>query len=271
MRVICTYLMDIFVNDPCETRNQDLILRARETVWIQESIMWKHSNYDRIRVPTHPDKFFLLLINQLRVHRRQLLSAVEPYLADSLHTCVANGIMLPDEEFVPGRNPNSTANDRNYVPRWYAETCFSLVSETMTDSLAMMSKQQPGTKLKDLKSTELFISEKSFKPLAHCHPFVIQGTPGTLNYLQGLGFETFAHVIDESYDQELDHMTRSQKMLQVIQDLYQEFKQSGGVFQDSQTKQKLEHNYNLFFNQHKIDQLFSEQIVRPIIEFLESK
>lgn len=47
-----------------------------------------------------------------------------------------------------------------------------------------------------------YISEKTFKPIAHLHPFIILGKPGTLEYLKKFGFKTFHPFIDESYDLE---------------------------------------------------------------------
>jgi hypothetical protein len=256
-RVVCPYIMDSYVEDLSEIKNQDLILRPRDGIMIQESISWTHWNYNAPREPQTPDRFFLLLINQLRPHRKNLLEAVESFLADSLYSCVVQGRLLPDDVYVPIPGRPGTANDRYYVPRWYGETCFSLVSETLGHA-------------DRIRGNLLYISEKAFKPIAHVHPFVIQGTRGTLEYLRGLGFETFSHVIDESYDQDPDLGNRLQMITQVVTDLYREFKSTGTVFQDARTQQILEHNRNLFFNQDHMREMFRKQIAEPIIEFYES-
>jgi len=47
-----------------------------------------------------------------------------------------------------------------------------------------------------------YVSEKTFKPIAHMHPFIIFGRPGVLQYLKKFGFKTFHPFIDESYDLE---------------------------------------------------------------------
>jgi hypothetical protein len=47
-----------------------------------------------------------------------------------------------------------------------------------------------------------YISEKTFKPIAHMHPFIILGRPGMIEYLKKFGFKTFHPFIDESYDLE---------------------------------------------------------------------
>jgi len=64
----------------------------------------------------------------------------------------------------------------------YEETFVSIVTETLVD-----------------KNT-LFISEKTWKPIALGHPFIILGNTGTLKFLKENGFKTFDNWFDESYD-----------------------------------------------------------------------
>lgn len=45
-----------------------------------------------------------------------------------------------------------------------------------------------------------FISEKTFKPIACHHPFIIFGNKGSLEQLRNLGYKTFSPFIDETYD-----------------------------------------------------------------------
>ena len=45
-----------------------------------------------------------------------------------------------------------------------------------------------------------FITEKTFKAIKNCQPFVIFGPPGTLAQLRDMGYRTFDDVIDTSYD-----------------------------------------------------------------------
>jgi hypothetical protein len=64
-----------------------------------------------------------------------------------------------------------------------------------------------------------YISEKTFKPFQHLHPFILIGRPGVLKYLQSLGFKTFGDYWDESYDDIEDNSLRMQKLLGVIKTL----------------------------------------------------
>jgi len=53
-----------------------------------------------------------------------------------------------------------------------------------------------------------FLTEKTFKPIKHGQPFVIVGAPGSLAALRSLGYRTFDHVIDNSYDLETNNTQR---------------------------------------------------------------
>jgi len=48
--------------------------------------------------------------------------------------------------------------------------------------------------------TRWHLTEKSLRPIACGKPFILAATPGSLQYLQSYGFETFSDLIDESYD-----------------------------------------------------------------------
>ena len=53
-----------------------------------------------------------------------------------------------------------------------------------------------------------FLTEKTFKCLKHGHPFIIVGAAGSLAALRSLGYRTFDHVIDNSYDLITDNTLR---------------------------------------------------------------
>ena len=79
----------------------------------------------------------------------------------------------------------------------------------------------------------IFFSEKIFNSMLYNHMFVYLGPVNSLEYLRSLGFKTWGHVIDESYDkienlaERLYAVTRSlidflSKPLEEIQQIYQE-------------------------------------------------
>lgn len=61
-----------------------------------------------------------------------------------------------------------------------------------------------------------YISEKTWKPIAHQHPFIMVGRPGILKYLKEIGFKTFSPFIDESYDDEIDTEKRFKMIIDEI-------------------------------------------------------
>lgn len=57
-------------------------------------------------------------------------------------------------------------------------------------------------------SNKVFLSEKTFHPIINLQPFIFFASNGQLQELRNLGFKTFGHVIDESYDEEMDSKKR---------------------------------------------------------------
>lgn len=262
-KIIRDYLWDSAINHQSEIIDRTLYLRSDDWIWIHEYVLWRYRDYHLQVVDRNPTHFMLLLMNLIRPHRDQLLDECKRYLESSLYSYVERGIMVEGDVYMPHPNHNGTGNDRYYNPQWYSSTNFSLVSETMVNP-------------------QLFISEKSFKPLAFKHPFIINGTPGTLAHLRSRGFETFGHVIDESYDiepntnvqdnlyfwsQNGSNDNRLKKILLVVDQLYREFKAGNKLFTDAESLKVLEHNHQRFFNQTVVDKLWQEQIVKVINEF----
>jgi hypothetical protein len=58
------------------------------------------------------------------------------------------------------------------------------------------------------------LTEKTLRPIACGKPFLLAATPGSLQYLKSYGFETFADVIDESYDTIANSQARLDAIIQ---------------------------------------------------------
>lgn len=56
--------------------------------------------------------------------------------------------------------------------------------------------------------SKIHLTEKTLRPIACGHPFLLMAGPGSLEYLRSYGFETFAPWLDESYDLETDVVLR---------------------------------------------------------------
>lgn len=60
---------------------------------------------------------------------------------------------------------------------------------------------------------KLHLTEKVFRPIVCSRPFMLAAAPGNLAYLRRYGFRTFDQWIDESYDHEIDHAQRLNKIV----------------------------------------------------------
>jgi hypothetical protein len=92
----------------------------------------------------------------------------------------------------------------NYL---YNETYFSVVTETF-----FFRKERP-------HDYGRFLSEKTFKPVAMKHPFIMLSVPHFLDKFKELGYKSFSPWIDESYDKENDDATRMMMIVREIERL----------------------------------------------------
>ena len=67
-----------------------------------------------------------------------------------------------------------------------------------------------------------FLTEKTFKAIKHGQPFVIAGCSGSLKKLRELGYRTFDHAIDNSYDEMPNNHRRYQLLMETIQKIKQQ-------------------------------------------------
>jgi hypothetical protein len=230
----------------------DFTLRPRDFIRINESIWYKHLGYDKFELANDPKRDFLLLMNGVRPHRTKLYNALEPVLPGNIYSYVEYGVTLQnaqDQEF------NDTTWQRYIDPNWYTNTRFSVVAESATSF-----------GVNHYPTNDINVSEKTLKPCAFKHPSVIWGQVGTLAWQKRQGFETFEHCVDETYDTVEDEDIRLEKVVEQINICIAD----KTIFADPLTKQKLEHNYDHFYNEEIVFKLFKEQMVDPLLEFIES-
>ena len=63
------------------------------------------------------------------------------------------------------------------------------------------------------------LTEKALKPMALGMPFVLIAAQGSLEYLRSLGFQTFDHLWDESYDSIEDDVARWRRAVETVKQL----------------------------------------------------
>lgn len=65
----------------------------------------------------------------------------------------------------------------------------------------------------------IFLTEKTFRTIACQHPFIIASRPHTLKHMRRVGYKTFGHIIDESYDDIENDYERLDKICSIIKEL----------------------------------------------------
>lgn len=90
------------------------------------------------------------------------------------------------------RNNDQIHNDdRSHDNFIYEQTSISLVTETYADA-----------------KRGLFVTEKSYKPLANCHFQIWIAQPGIVEFFRNLGFDMFDDFVNNSYDTVVDDISR---------------------------------------------------------------
>ena len=96
---------------------------------------------------------------------------------------------------------NQTWGDAIVDGEAYRDTYFSLVTETV------------------FNYPYSFRTEKIWKPIAVGHPFIAVANYGFYRDLHKLGFKTFGHILDESFDLIDNNQQRIERIAQVVEDL----------------------------------------------------
>ena len=181
------------------------------------------SEYWAKQTRTRPYKF-LFLNGRARKHRTYLLQELASVLDQAIWTnldsatgavvrtldphyeysAYQNSVIATREGFVKHQLFNDEWGDIYLASAPYLDTCFSLVTETVFD--------YPYS----------FRTEKIWKPIAIGHPFIVAANAGYYRDIRNLGFQTFGHVIDESFDSIDNNLDRQARIAMVVKDLCQQ-------------------------------------------------
>lgn len=145
-----------------------------------------------------------------------------PSLRPILHEFLRQGPYFADDLSQDQRNDHSTT-----IERFYLDAYCHIVLETMFDY-----DQSHG----------VLLSEKTFKPIKHGQMFFIAGAAGSLALLRDMGYRTFDHVLDNSYDLITDNTQRWLSLRQAIKTAHA--RGLANLFQ--QARSDIEHNQQLF-------------------------
>lgn len=111
-----------------------------------------------------------------------------PGLPESLAQFMRDGPYVCDDLDPDQQNDHHWVNDA-----LYSKSFFHIVTETHFDA-----DQSAGT----------FLTEKTWKCIKYGQPFIMVAPAGTLQHLRDLGYRTFDHVLDNSYDSVQDPTQR---------------------------------------------------------------
>lgn len=220
------------------------IVQVPMFIWYHDSKCWNNTPVDnRFKIRTFdPTKKFLLLMNQQRDFRDRVYDKFQDIIHQGLFTYRARGISIPGDFDVP----INTQGWRFFCNEsWYDQTAFSICVETITE---------PGP-------DTVFLTEKTFKPIALRHPFMIVGCKGSLQLLRETGFETYSNLFDESYDslpndtQRIDHIHHQVKNFQFHR-------------YDTLTREKMEYNHRLFYNELEVNRRYVRDVLDPLMEIV---
>lgn len=129
------------------------------------------------------------------------------------------------------------ADDRILNTKYFDESYFSLVTET---NFGVTLGE--GQFHQESYNTTMFITEKTFKPIAYFHPIIVLGSPYTLAFLKDEGYDTFEEMFDESYDLILDPQERFNAVVTQVNNWCRKPEKEKREIYDS-VKKKLHHNH----------------------------
>ena len=217
------------------------VMQNTNWFWYNESLQYTALNLHTYKPTKTWQKLALMPMRLDRGHRRELVVRLSGLLDQIIWSFNDHGRQLPGD-----LDPADPDYQRHFNPNWYDQTHFSIVAESQTSN------------------PEMFVTEKTFKPMAFYHPFFVMAQAGLLNYLHIQGFETFDNIFDESYDQIDNYIPRVEAVINTI-------KNYKPAPYDTLTQQKLAHNHRRFFDQKLVQDRFIKEIIEPIIHYAESR
>jgi hypothetical protein len=193
---------------------------------------------NEIYAKLHKPYKFLFLNGRTRPHRKYMIESLRPLLDQALwtnldatpvyhHTYQTDLLAKPSEirllppeyEVKQFHNGLEKTHESAFVKSelfgnlWgeiyiqaepYIDTYFSVVTETVCDYPYSLR------------------SEKIYKPIAMGHPWIAVANRGFYQALRNQGFQTYNHLIDESFDQIDNNQDRLDRIVTVVQDLCQQ-------------------------------------------------
>jgi len=198
---------------------------------------YRFAEHDKfLRPGSRLDKTFLLYCretNGLRTYRKKLLDQLNFY---AISDCQFGSFTYKEV---------SSTSSAEYTAEDFNRTAISLVAETCYDE-------------------RIHLTEKTLRPIACGHPFILFAGPGSLDYLKSYGFKTFSPYINEQYDSIIDNEHRMTMIMQEIKRI-ENLPQHERHSLTTECNRIAKHNKSIFFSRD-----FYTQIVDELVENVKS-
>ena len=188
------------------------------------------------------DSYVSILIKNQYFDRNQLRSD-----KDELYDLIAwfnqfekKGFNILDWDYP--NHQNDVFSSLKYTTKsHYADTLFNIITETTCDT------------------NSLNLTEKSFKGIANCHPYLVIGDINTHKHIKDLGFELYEDLIDYSFDSIDNSEIRLNSALKEVKRIYN-IGESGILEWYKKNIDKIEYNKSKFF-EYKFSDMIKETIL----------
>jgi len=201
-----------------------------------------------IYTKAHKPYQFLFLNGRHRPWRRYLINhfkstgLINSALWTNLDTGAGDLQFLPEKYEVDRYQKNLNVSAQGFVktqlfgnewgdiyinPDAYIDTYFSLVTETVVD--------YPYS----------FRTEKLWKPMFMAHPWIVISSRGYYRDLRNLGFRTYDHLIDESFDLIDSNQDRLDRVRDIVEDLARQNLESFLSAAETVSKYNQQHMFEL--------------------------
>jgi hypothetical protein len=225
--------------------------------------------YSKEYSPGHKEKTFLCFNNVLRPSRIELLEhmlkhdlvkdSYYSFIGGSRGTTTIDGLLdTKDAKLYPNIHSNKNILPLILGDDWsgdleitdyafYENSYFSVVAETLYYPYYAAPNQNYIGHVPAFIG--LFLTEKTYKPIAMKHPFILLAPQYSLRMLRERGYKTFSPFIDESYDEIANDDLRLKAVVEEVKRL----SKSDLVEFTYQIKDIVEHNEKILRNQKVFD------------------
>jgi hypothetical protein len=209
-------------------KNTTKTFRVQLLLWLMKtgiiddsyvSILIKNGNFDRSRLRSDKDELYDLIAWFNQFEQK--------------------GFNVLDWDYP--NHQNDVFSSLKYTTKsHYADTVFNIITETTCDT------------------NSLNLTEKSFKGIANCHPYLVIGDVNTHKHIKDLGFELYEDLIDYSFDSIDDSEIRLNSALKEVKRIYN-IGGNGILEWYKKNIDKIEHNKSKFF-EYKFSDMIKETV-----------